>query len=105
MDDEPSKSGVREGVGLCDWLTTQHGHRGSWDTCSGLLTALPAHGQGLAEAVLFLRALQVTQTHRTVMFSNAGQRNLILQRKMLCEKGPSALLRAFQCSCLLCSWC
>lgn len=62
VDDEPSEGGVREGVGLCDWLTTQHGQRESWDTCSGLLTALPAHGQGLAETVLFLRGLQVTQT-------------------------------------------
>lgn len=40
----------------------------SWDTCSGLLTALPAHGQDIAEPVLFLGALQVKQTRRIVMF-------------------------------------
>lgn len=105
MDDEPSKAGVREGVDFCDWLTTQHGHHESWDTCSDLLTALPAHGQGLAEAVLFLRGLQVTQTCTTVMISSVRQRSLILHRKMQCEERPSASLRVFQCSCLLFSWC
>lgn len=45
MDDEPSKAGVGEGAGLCDWLTTEHGHSKNWDTCSGLFTTLPDHGQ------------------------------------------------------------